>query len=100
MAEAVQGTIDAGRDVSDGVLATDSAAAGRLASDLQAAARAIDGVCPMDPGGDATFGAAAAALAAIPGASARWRASCGGVLAAFAAGTTIATAGTVGADSW
>jgi hypothetical protein len=81
--------------VSDGVVATDPAAAARLVADLQSAARLIDGACVADPGGDATFGAAAGALAAIPGTSTRWRASAADVLAALAAGTSIAAAGTV-----
>lgn len=86
--------------MSDGAFATDPAAATDLVRDLQAAARQLDGHCVVDPGGDAVFGAATGALAAIPSAGTRWRSDCADVLVALAAGVTLARSGTVAADSW
>jgi hypothetical protein len=86
--------------MSGGTLATDPAAATDLVRDLQAAARQIDGPRLADPGGDAVFGAATGALAAIPSAGARWRGDCADVLVALAVGVALARSGTVAADSW
>lgn len=86
--------------MSDGVLATDPAAAAALVADLRAAAHQIDGTTVADPGGDAAFGAAASALAGISSASARWRGACADVLIALATGTTVAVGETTAADSW
>lgn len=86
--------------MSDGTFATDPSAAADLVGDLQAAARQIDGRGLADPGGDAVFGPATGALAAIPSAGARWRGDCADVLIALAAGVALARSGTVAADSW
>jgi hypothetical protein len=86
--------------MSDNVLATDPAAATELVARLQDLARGISKGCVADPGGDAVFGPAAAALAAIPSTSGRLREGCADVLIALAAGVAVAQAGTAAADSW
>jgi hypothetical protein len=86
--------------MSDGVVATDPAAAAALARDLQVAARRLDRTDVADPGGDAVFGAATGPLAAIPSASTRWRSASAEVLVALAAGTTMAAGQTSAADRW
>lgn len=86
--------------MSDNVLATDPAAATELVASLQELARGISPSCVAAPGGDPVFGAAAAALAAIPAASGRLREGFAEVLIAVAAGVAVAQAGTAAADSW
>ena len=86
--------------MSDNVLATNPAAATELVGRLQDLAREISTGSVAAPGGDAVFGAAAAALAAIPSASGRLREGCADVLMAVAAGVAVAQAGTAAADSW
>lgn len=86
--------------MSDEVLATDPEAAAELVAGLRAAAGRIGGTPVGGPGGDGVFGAAAASIAAVPAADARWRAACADVLVALAAGTALASAGTETADRW